>query len=157
MELRRIGPETPWFLAGSLEGPSGVVVGLFGPRNGHWEPPGKHRRLRRSPLGPLGCPSEPETGRRGPMRGLRNGAFPVPNRFGSLVDPIHSPPIDLLSRWKEETDSPDQSQSQTRQTEPARPDRQRQTEPDRQSPDPRQTDGRPPGGLGRPAHWLGFH
>ena len=92
------------------------------------------------------------------------------NRFGSKGVPIHSPPVDLLSRWlkKSQTEqSQSQPESQTGQPEPDRLARQtdrasqrdRQTQPsqtdraaDRQTePDPSQTDGRPPGGLGRPA------
>ena len=77
----------------------------------------------------------------------------MPNRFGSPGDPIHSQPVDLLSRWKEETEREQELASQTAR-EPARQtDRLARARLARA----RQTDGRPPGGLGRPAHWLVFH
>ena len=94
---------------------------------------------------------------------------PVSPRFGSKGVPIHSPPVVLLSRWKEETASQRQTASQRDQTDPAsqperpdsqtRADRERQTDrADRQSRFPVRQDGRPPGGPdGRPLCLLFFN
>ena len=72
--------------------------------------------------------------------------------FGSKGVPIHSQPVDLLSRWPKKTESQTRQSQRARQPdqrdrETERADRQRDSQPDR-------TDG--PGGLGRPALVVWF-
>ena len=65
LELRRIPPETPWFLAGFLFDPSGVVFGFSGPENDILRP----KKAKNYPRGV--CPKNPPKTRVSPEESVR--------------------------------------------------------------------------------------